>query len=246
MRRYLATNKGDRYGEFKYSTDLIGEDVDALHEEFAPYRERFGIDIEQTRVVVVHPRLSVDQLCFLGATLDQFAEECRGLGAHHVVLTSPQLLVDGGADAARRALADGPQVEAVNHQFAVFPDLERDDGGAAAALTRLIPVATELGARSVYLVTGGRGRLSWENAADRFCELVATGAAATRERGIALMIENSTGLYADIHIAHTLGDTLTLAEHAVSACASTCSSVGRKPVWRTCSGGPSRGADSCR
>jgi len=46
MRHYLATNKGDRYGKFTYSTDLIGEDVEALHAEFAPYRERFGIEIE--------------------------------------------------------------------------------------------------------------------------------------------------------------------------------------------------------
>jgi hypothetical protein len=49
MRDYLANNKGDRYGKFKYSTDMIGEDIQALHEEFAPYRERFGIDIEQRK-----------------------------------------------------------------------------------------------------------------------------------------------------------------------------------------------------
>ena len=29
------------------AADRIGEDVDALHEEFAPYRERFGVDIEK-------------------------------------------------------------------------------------------------------------------------------------------------------------------------------------------------------
>jgi hypothetical protein len=49
MRRYLATNRGDRYGKFVYSTELltdIGEDLDALHEEFRPFRERFGVQIE--------------------------------------------------------------------------------------------------------------------------------------------------------------------------------------------------------
>lgn len=49
MRAYLANNKGDRYGKFVYSTDLIGEDIDALHKEFAPYRERFGLDIEKRK-----------------------------------------------------------------------------------------------------------------------------------------------------------------------------------------------------
>ncbi|WP_445162813.1 sulfotransferase family protein [Mycobacterium sp. Dal123C01] len=49
MRTYLADNRGDRYGKFRYSTQLlidIGEDFDALHAEFRPFRERFGVAIE--------------------------------------------------------------------------------------------------------------------------------------------------------------------------------------------------------
>ena len=49
MRDYLANNKSDRYGKFAYSLDVIGEDVEALHREFAPYRERFGLEIETRR-----------------------------------------------------------------------------------------------------------------------------------------------------------------------------------------------------
>jgi hypothetical protein len=49
MRGYLRDNRSDRHGKFRYSTDIIGEDVDALHAEFAPYRERFGLEIEQRR-----------------------------------------------------------------------------------------------------------------------------------------------------------------------------------------------------
>ncbi len=49
MRTYLADNKGDRHGKFRYSTTLltdIGENLDALHEEFRPFRERFGVEVE--------------------------------------------------------------------------------------------------------------------------------------------------------------------------------------------------------
>jgi hypothetical protein len=49
MRVYLANNRGDRYGKFNYSVQLlidIGEDLDALHAEFGPFRERFGVAIE--------------------------------------------------------------------------------------------------------------------------------------------------------------------------------------------------------
>jgi hypothetical protein len=49
MRDYLKSNKRDRYGKFEYSTDIIGVDIDALHEEFAPYRRRFGLEIEQRK-----------------------------------------------------------------------------------------------------------------------------------------------------------------------------------------------------
>jgi Sulfotransferase family len=50
MRDYLANNPGDRHGKFRYSTQLlvdIGESLDALHEEFRPFRERFDVEIEK-------------------------------------------------------------------------------------------------------------------------------------------------------------------------------------------------------
>lgn len=49
MREYLRNHRADRYGKFHYSTDLIGENIDALHAEFAPYRKRFGLPPEQRR-----------------------------------------------------------------------------------------------------------------------------------------------------------------------------------------------------
>ncbi|HMO67653.1 MAG TPA: sulfotransferase [Novosphingobium sp.] len=50
MRDYLANNKGDRHGKFEYSTRLLtdaGFDIDELNEEFRPFRERFGVEIEK-------------------------------------------------------------------------------------------------------------------------------------------------------------------------------------------------------
>ncbi len=47
MRGYLQNNKADRYGKFRYSTDIIGADIAALHAEFEPYRKRFGLEIEK-------------------------------------------------------------------------------------------------------------------------------------------------------------------------------------------------------
>jgi hypothetical protein len=49
MRDYLANNKGDRYGKFVYSTDMIGEDIEALNKEFEAYRQRFNVEIEHRK-----------------------------------------------------------------------------------------------------------------------------------------------------------------------------------------------------
>lgn len=49
MRDYLANNKGDRHGKFEYSVQTLidaGADIDALNEEFRPFRERYGVEIE--------------------------------------------------------------------------------------------------------------------------------------------------------------------------------------------------------
>lgn len=49
MRDYLANNKGDRYGKFVYSTEMIGEDIETLNAEFAAYRQRFDVEIEHRK-----------------------------------------------------------------------------------------------------------------------------------------------------------------------------------------------------
>jgi sugar phosphate isomerase/epimerase len=99
--------------------------------------------------------------------------------------------------------ANGYSVEAVYHLFA-----GRD------GLARVIDAAAGIGARAIYMLTGGRGTLAWEHAAERFCESVAPCVLEAQQAGVALAIENASSLYADMHIAHTLHDTITLAEMA--------------------------------
>lgn len=50
MRDYLAGNRGDRHGKFHYSKQVLvdaGYDIAALNAEFAPFRERFAVEIEE-------------------------------------------------------------------------------------------------------------------------------------------------------------------------------------------------------
>jgi sugar phosphate isomerase/epimerase len=163
----------------------------------------------------MHPRVSIDNVCMMRQGPAEFVANCRALEARRVVLSSPHLLAEGGPEAAHQVLdATGIQVEAINGAFAVFPNLRDDRGQAAATMLRLIEIGSGLGAKSIYFLTGGRGSLDWDDAAARFAGLVAPCTAVARERGMRLMIENAPALYADLHIAHSLADTVELAERS--------------------------------
>ena len=168
----------------------------------------------------MHPRLSVHNVCFPGAGLRELAGYLRELGAHRVSLAS-YLLFQEGLPAAQEAVTSaGCVVESLTHPFMAgvgaghLEAREESWRQPRETLSRLIAMAQSLGARSIYMLTGGRGSLTWEEAADVFRQAIAPCVQQAREAGIALSVENSAALYAELHIAHSLRDTVTLAEIA--------------------------------
>jgi sugar phosphate isomerase/epimerase len=165
----------------------------------------------------MHERLSVHSICFPGAGLHELAGYWRELGAHRVSLVSHQLFQEG-LPVAREALESSDcTLESITHPFLPGRHLEpREESWqeARATLARVIQAAQGLGARSIYMLTGGHGSLSWEEAAEVFRMAIAPCVTQARDAGIALMVENSAAAYADTHIAHTLRDAVTLAELA--------------------------------
>jgi sugar phosphate isomerase/epimerase len=170
----------------------------------------------------MHSRICLHQVIYAHETTTAFIDLCRAIGIPNMTLATPLVMQQlGGAEVVKKALkeADAPRVAVMNHPFARSPDLERDSGDASKHLLEAIDLADSLGAQSIYLLTGGRGALSWEQAADRFAALLAPGLKAARDKGITLMIENASPFNIDIHIAHTLADTIQLAEMTgISVC----------------------------
>jgi sugar phosphate isomerase/epimerase len=144
-------------------------------------------------------------------------------------MTLVTLLMTGQQDleiTKASATAGGPKARTVNHPFATFPNLEEDTGQAVQKLLDAVDVTASIGAEAIYMQTGGRGKLDWEQAASRFIELLAPCKDAAREKGIDLMIENASPFNIDIHIAHTLADTILLAEMAeIGVC------IDLQPCW---------------
>ena len=165
----------------------------------------------------MHDRLSINSICFLGSSLEQQAGYWKQLGARRISLVGPQLEAEG-VDAAKAALSSGNyQIETIIHPFSPALPLVADERGWQLPRVRLaqqIDVAQQLGARSIYMTTGGRGEMSWEQAADAFARAIEPCLAPARAAGITLMIENAPVQYADMHMAHSLRDTVHLAKLA--------------------------------
>lgn len=159
-------------------------------------------------MTATHKRLSVHNVTFYGDSLAELQGHWAALGVARLSILDSQLLDPEFPSLLRR---NAYTVEAVYHLFAGGA-LSNDPEAARAALSTVIDAAAAVGARTVYLLTGGRGDLNWAQAADRFCAVVAPCVAHAKTAGVALAIENASSLYADIHLAHTLRDTVTLAE----------------------------------
>ncbi|OBA73276.1 xylose isomerase [Mycobacterium sp. 1554424.7] len=145
-------------------------------------------------------RLSVHNVTFLGADTTELHRNWVTLGLRHLSVLDTQLLDPAFVRLIR---TEGYTVEAVYHLF-----------GGGAALSRLIDAAAATDARCIYMLTGGRDGLTWEQAAETFCRAIEPCVRQAGQAGVGLAIENASSLYADIHLAHSLRDTITLAELA--------------------------------
>jgi sugar phosphate isomerase/epimerase len=155
-----------------------------------------------------HERLSVHNVTFYGESLAALEAHWAALGMSRLSILDSQLLDPEFPMLLQR---NDYVVEAVTHVFA-GGRLSSDPRAALEALSTVIDAAAQVGARTVYLLTGGRGARTWEQAAEQFCAMVAPGVEHARRAGVGLAIETASWLYADIHLAHTLRDTITLAE----------------------------------
>jgi sugar phosphate isomerase/epimerase len=163
--------------------------------------------------MLMHEGLSVHNVTFLGADPAELHSNWTSLGLRHLSVLDTQLL---DPCFVRLVQAEQYAVEAVTHLFG-GGRLSGDAQWVRAAradLSRLIDAAATAGARCIYMLTGGRNGLTWEQAAERFSQAIEPCVHEAQQAGVGLAIENASSLYADIHLAHSLRDVITLAELA--------------------------------
>jgi sugar phosphate isomerase/epimerase len=159
----------------------------------------------------MHRSISINTLCLAPAPLADHVDVVARLGARGI---SPELVqvVEAGTGPTAKMVRDaGLAVAAFTHRAFAFSTPE-ETAPARERLLRTIAIAAEIGAQNIIMTTGGRGALTWPEAAARFAEAVAPCAEVARTTGIGLGIEPTSHLWADASIAHRLADTVTLAK----------------------------------
>ena len=161
----------------------------------------------------MHPQISINTLCLAPAALGQHIEAVARIGAPGVSPELDQVTGLGVAQSARAVRDAGLAVATLTHRAFAFATRREAEAGRERLL-RTIDVAAEIGAASVTMTTGGRGALTWPEAAERFTEAMAPCAEAASAVDLLLGIEPTSHLYADVSIAHRLADTVNLARKA--------------------------------
>jgi sugar phosphate isomerase/epimerase len=164
----------------------------------------------------LHDRISVHSICFPNAGIEELFGHWKTAGTRRVSFSSQQV-IDYGAGAVRALLdAGGHCAETMTHvlRMGMLTGTVDDVAADRARLRQAIAAAATIGAKSIYMLTGGRGTLNWQAAADVFAETVAPCRAEASTAGVALAIENTSPLFVDLHIGNNLRDTVALAEHS--------------------------------
>jgi len=162
----------------------------------------------------VHDRISVNNLCFPGAPLASDLEHWRSLGARRIGIQTAKMLAEGWDPYVESLRGAGFALETIVHLNSRRFDDDAQIESFRNELSRTLAAAKVLRARTVYLTSGARGTLTWEERAQRFCSAIAPCAEEARRAGIELLVEPAPALFADLYFTHTLRDAVQLAEQA--------------------------------
>ena len=164
-----------------------------------------------------HPRLSVNSVSSYRQPLAADIAMWQELGIDHVGLILPKIS-DVGWDAARTMVTQADlRVSTIFGPTYRRLDADRGEGWWDAdqqGTVDTLEFAASVNAESVYVCSGSAPTLTWDEAADAFCELVAPAAARSAELGIPLLVEPTNPLRSDVSFIFWQRDAMDLARRA--------------------------------
>jgi sugar phosphate isomerase/epimerase len=178
----------------------------------------------------MHPRVAVSTMSMPTSTLEEDCDWAVSVGFKQLSL-APQKATAAGLDALRRSGLAVATI--VSPMLFALADPSGWDPVRDAGLA-VVDLAAELGAGSVYGVTGPPGRLAWADAAAAYVEAIAPVRAAAIARGVTLALEPTNPLRLDVNLCHGLRDTVALARLAgLAVCADFFGMLGEAQLRET-------------
>ena len=159
----------------------------------------------------LHPRVAVSGLCFPDQSAVEAVKAIGAVGATKTSMTSAKLLESGTEavlDACRRSGVDVVTTTALA-RFDLSPGA--DVSWQLQRAREDIARAGAVGATSVYTLTGPRAYPDWADNVDAYARVVAELADYAAARNIALAVEPTSWLYADLTFVHSFHDAIVFA-----------------------------------
>jgi sugar phosphate isomerase/epimerase len=167
--------------------------------------------------VTIHPRLSVDSSSSYRLSLREDIALWQQLGVAHVGLIRPKIEEAGWATARELVARERLRVSTVFGATYRPLDADRAHGWREAdqhATREALEFAAAIGAASVYVCSGSAASLSWNAAADAFCDFIAPCAAVAKSVGVPLLLEPTSPLRADVSFLYWQRDAIDIARRA--------------------------------
>jgi sugar phosphate isomerase/epimerase len=158
----------------------------------------------------MHDSLSVSALCFPGMPPRDVLDNVAEIGAAHTTLPVGTVIEAGPAAVRSYAEAVGVSVEALIAGLGPTLDDHETWAGSRARLNDSVDVAAAVGAHSVYMLTGSRRWIHWDEAVERFAEFISPCVDHASASGVHLAVEPAMVLYADLTFVHTARDAFAL------------------------------------
>jgi sugar phosphate isomerase/epimerase len=139
------------------------------------------------------------------------------LGVGHVGLILPKIEEVGWEAARDLVTGAGLRVSTIFGPSYRPLDADRTLGwreADQAGTARTLEFAASIGAGSVYILSGAAASLTWEDAADAFCDFIAPCAAVAKDVGVPLLLEPSSPLRADMSFVYWQRDAMDIARRA--------------------------------
>lgn len=164
-----------------------------------------------------HPRLSVNSVSSYQQSLAADIALWSDLGVEQVALILPKIEEVGWDTARDMVTTAGVRVSTIFGPTYRPLDADRALGWWDAdqkGTVDTVEFAASIGAASVYVCSGAAPTLTWDEAADAFCEMVAPAVTRGDELGVPLLLEPTNPLRADISFIFWQRDATDLARRA--------------------------------